>query len=62
MCAIAGPLLWRATTSHLEEANRILKYIGNASFAQSSGSGSGFHVNGTLGLNFWIIRIQIGSA
>ena len=46
-----GALLWRATTSHLEEANRILKYIGNASFARGR-DGYGFHVNENLGPNF----------
>ena len=42
---------WSATTSHLEEANRILKYIGNASFARGR-DGYGFHVNENLGPNF----------
>ena len=43
MCAIMGALLWRATSYHLVEANRILNHIGNASFARGR-DGWGYHI------------------
>jgi 7-cyano-7-deazaguanine synthase len=50
MCAIMGALVWRATTYHLEEANRILTHIGNESFARGR-DGWGAHIHDSTGPN-----------
>jgi 7-cyano-7-deazaguanine synthase len=51
MCSVIGALLWRATTYHLIEANRILRDIGQASFARGR-DGWGFHVQESMGPNY----------
>ena len=50
MCSIMGALIWRATTHHLAEANRIIIHIANESFARGR-DGWGFHTYESSGPN-----------
>jgi len=47
MCAIIGALIWNATSYQRLDANRILNYIGNESFARGR-DGWGYYVRDGL--------------